>query len=141
MLSFVPPHREVWPKDRLIPDDGLAAFNMKPQEMEKIKKGICKVSHDNDLKITVEANTNKVNFLDVMPDLRSGKYYLYTKRATSHYMSIKNPTIHHPSSRTSLRPLTKGYLIYRIKNASIMLKASIKRHSTKVATTIISLSN
>lgn len=30
-------------------DDGLAAFNAKPWEMEEIKKGICKVFCDNDL--------------------------------------------------------------------------------------------
>ena len=60
-------------------DDGLAAFNVKPREMENIKKEICKVFRDNDLKITVEANTTKVNFLDVTLDLRSEKYYPYTK--------------------------------------------------------------
>jgi len=31
------------------------------------------------LKITVEANTTIVNFLDVTLDLKSGKYYPYTK--------------------------------------------------------------
>lgn len=60
-------------------DDGLAAFNAKPREMEKIKKGICKVFRDNDLKITVEANITKVNFLDVTLDLRSEKFYPYMK--------------------------------------------------------------
>ena len=47
--------------------------------MENIKKEICKVFQDNNLKITVEANTTKVNFLDVTLDLRSEKYYPYTK--------------------------------------------------------------
>ena len=47
--------------------------------MENIKKEICKAFRDNDLKITVKANTTKVNFLDVTLDLRSGKYYPYTK--------------------------------------------------------------
>ena len=60
-------------------DDGWAAFKGTPREIEKIKKGICKVFRDNDLKITVEANTTKVNFLDVTLDLTSGKYYPYTK--------------------------------------------------------------
>ena len=31
------------------------------------------------MKITIEANTTKVNFLDVTLDLRSAKYYPYTK--------------------------------------------------------------
>ena len=60
-------------------DDGLAAFNAKPREMERIKKEICKVFRDNDLKITVEANITKVNFLDITLDLKSGKFYPYMK--------------------------------------------------------------
>ena len=78
-------------------DDGLAAFNGTPQEIEKIKKGICKVFCDNDLKITVEANTTKVNSLDVTLDLTSGKYYPYTKEGNIplyvHTKSNHPPTI------------------------------------------------
>ena len=77
--------------------DGLAAFNGTPQEIEKIKKGICKVFRNNDLKITVEANTTKVNFLDVTLDLKSGKYYPYTKEGNIplyvHTKSNHPPTI------------------------------------------------
>ncbi|PFX28035.1 hypothetical protein AWC38_SpisGene7288 [Stylophora pistillata] len=60
-------------------DDGLAALNGTPQEIENTKKGFCKVFRDNDLKITVEANITKTNFVDVMLDLSSGKYYPFTK--------------------------------------------------------------
>ena len=78
-------------------DDGLAAFNGTPQEIEKIKKGICNVFCDNDLKITVEANTTKVNSLDVTLDLTSGKYYPYTKEGNIplyvHTKSNHPPTI------------------------------------------------
>ena len=49
------------------------------QSSGNCKKEICKVFRDNDLKIAVEANTTKVNFLDVTLDLRSEKYYPYTK--------------------------------------------------------------
>ena len=77
-------------------DDGLAAFNAKPREIKNIKKGICKVFRDNDLKITVEANTTKVNFLDVTLDLRSEKYYVgltateFKTRWLNHQMSFKH---------------------------------------------------
>ena len=37
-------------------DDGLSAFNKAPQEIERIKKDLCAIFRDNDLKITVEAN-------------------------------------------------------------------------------------
>lgn len=40
-------------------DDGLAAFNAKPQQIEKLKKGFCQIFRENDLKITVEANMTK----------------------------------------------------------------------------------
>ena len=52
---------------------GLAAFNLKPQQIEKVKKGFCKIFRENSFKITVEANITKVYFLDVTLDLQSGK--------------------------------------------------------------------
>ena len=36
-------------------DDGLAASNKTPQEIEKIKKDLCKIFRENDLKIMIEA--------------------------------------------------------------------------------------
>ena len=77
-------------------DDGLAAFNRKPQEIEKIKKELCKIFCDNDLKITVEANTTIVNFLDVTLDLKSGKCYPYTKEGNIPLYVHKNSN--HPPS-------------------------------------------
>ena len=60
-------------------DDGLAAFNKTPQEIERIKKELCKIFRENGLKIAIEANKTIVNFLDVTLDLQSGKHYPYTK--------------------------------------------------------------
>ena len=40
---------------------------------------ICKIFRDNDLKITIEANLTRVNFLDVTLDLKSEKHLPYTK--------------------------------------------------------------
>ena len=47
--------------------------------MQTIYIPVYKIFRDNDLKITVEANKTRVNFLDVTLDLRSGKYWPYTK--------------------------------------------------------------
>ena len=77
-------------------DDGLAAFNRKPQEIEKIKKELCKIFRDNDLKITVEANTTIVNFLDVTLDLKIGKYYPYTKEGNIP-LNVHKKSNHPPS--------------------------------------------
>ena len=60
-------------------DDGLAAFDKTPQEIEKIKKELCKIFCENGLKITIKANKTIVNFLDVTLDLQSGKHYPFTK--------------------------------------------------------------
>ena len=78
-------------------DDGLAAFNGNAHEIEQIKKELCKIFCDNDLKITVEANKTKANFLDVTLDLRSGKYWPYTKEGNIplyvHRKSNRPPSI------------------------------------------------
>ena len=60
-------------------DAGLGAFNATPQEVEKTKKSLCKIFRDNGLKITVEANLGKVNFLDVTLDLLKSSFAPYTK--------------------------------------------------------------
>ena len=60
-------------------DDGLSAFQHTPQGIERIKKDLCKIFRENDLKITIEANVTVVNFLDVTLDLKSGKHWPYSK--------------------------------------------------------------
>ena len=77
-------------------DDGLSAFNKTPQEIERIKKDICKIFRDNDLKITVEANQTKVNFLDVTLDLKSGKHSPHTKEGNTPLYVHKQSN--HPTS-------------------------------------------
>ena len=77
-------------------DDKLSAFNKKPQEIEQIKKDICKIFRDNDLKITVEANLSKANFLDVTLDQKSGKHSPYTKEENTPLYAHKQSN--HPPS-------------------------------------------
>ena len=60
-------------------DDGLAAFNKTPREIENIKKHICRTFSDHNLKITIEANKKCVNYLDITLDLKSGTYKPFTK--------------------------------------------------------------
>ena len=60
-------------------DDGLGAFSETPQQIERIKKEICKVFSSNHLKITIEANKKIVNFLDVTLDLQKKTYEPYSK--------------------------------------------------------------
>ena len=46
-------------------DDGLAITNATPRQTENIKKEICQIFNRNGLRITIEANKQVVNFLDV----------------------------------------------------------------------------
>ena len=77
-------------------DDGLAAFNKTPQEIEKIKKELCKMFRENDLKITIKANKSIVNFLDITLDLHSGKHYPFTKEGNI-LLYVQKKSKHPPS--------------------------------------------
>ena len=61
-------------------DDGLGCFqNLSGPESEKVKKKLCKIFKQSGLSITVECNLQITDFLDVKFDLRTDKYYPYTK--------------------------------------------------------------
>ena len=64
-------------------DDGLAALNRTPREIENIKKHICKTFNEHNLKSTIEANMKAVNFLDVTLDLNASTYKPYTPNPTT----------------------------------------------------------
>ena len=119
-------------------DDGLAVVNSNPQQIERIKKGFCQIFRENDLKITVEANTTKVNFLDVTLDLQSGKQYPYTKEGNiSLYVHKKS---NHPPSILKNIPESinkRSQKFLPAKNHLIKRKIPTKMHSTRAATYII----
>ena len=64
-------------------DDGLAISNAAPRDTEKIKKGICRVFNQNGLRITIEANKQIINFLDVTFNLNNSTYRPFTKPNTT----------------------------------------------------------
>ena len=57
----------------------MGAFHETPQQVERIKKEICKVFAHNKLKITIEAKKKIVNFLDVTLNLQKSTYEPYSK--------------------------------------------------------------
>lgn len=75
MLSLIAPKF----KDEvgLYRDDGIAVCKATPREIEEVSS--VTVFRSNGLKITIEANKNAVNFLDVTFDLSSGSYKPYMK--------------------------------------------------------------
>ena len=60
-------------------DDGLAACKAPPKTVEIIKKKICSIFKNLNLKITIEANQSTVDFLDVTFNLETDSYRPYTK--------------------------------------------------------------
>ena len=64
-------------------DDGLAISSSTPRETENIKKEICHVFNNNGLRITIEANKQIINFLDVTFNLSNNSFQPYTKPNTT----------------------------------------------------------
>ena len=64
-------------------DDGLAISSATPRDTENIKKEICRVFNQNGLRITIEANKQIINFLDVTFNLNNGTYQPFTKSNTT----------------------------------------------------------
>ena len=64
-------------------DNGLAITNASPRDTENIKKEICRIFNSNGLRITIEANKQIINFLDVTFNLSNqSSYQPYTKPNT-----------------------------------------------------------
>ena len=78
-------------------DDGLSIIpNANGQKLDRLRKKITQIFKSEGLKITVEANLTRTDFLDVTFDLESGKYAPYYKdNNTPLYINTKS---NHPSS-------------------------------------------
>ena len=93
-------------------DDGLAVAHKTPRQTELIKKEICRIFKENNLKITIEANRKTVNFLDISMDLRSETYQPYMK-PNSIPLYIHRESNHPPAIvKTSQRALINAYQQY-----------------------------
>ena len=61
-------------------DDGLLIIkNRSKRLIEKMRKNIREVFSDQNLKIKIELDSNKINFLDVSLDLKNDLYHPYRK--------------------------------------------------------------
>ena len=75
-------------------DDGLAVLNQTPQIIEKVKKEICRIFTNNNLRITIEANKKTVHFVDVTLDLTTERFKPYSKPGTTLSMCTVGQTTH-----------------------------------------------
>ena len=83
-------------------DDGLAVSNTSPRDTENIKKNICRIFHLNGLRITIEANKQIINFLDVTLNLSNDTYRPYTKPDT--ILQYVHRDSNHPQTTTKSIP-------------------------------------
>ena len=67
-------------------DDGLAITNATPRDTENIKREICLIFNNNGLRITIEANKQIINFLDVTykPFTKPNTSLQYVHRESNH---------------------------------------------------------
>ena len=77
-------------------DDGLAVTTLTPKETERIKKQICNVFKNNNLKIILEAKKKVINFLDVTLDMNIEKFKPYAK-PTNTPLYVHSKSNHPPS--------------------------------------------
>ncbi|XP_061900734.1 uncharacterized protein LOC133648549 [Entelurus aequoreus] len=83
-------------------DDGLAVCRASPRSSENTKKRICQIFKENGLRITIEANKQTVNFLDVTFNLRNNSYQPFTKPNTT--LQYVHHDSNHPPTTTKRIP-------------------------------------
>ena len=79
-------------------DDGLAVTDTTPRMTENIKKEICRIFKKHGLQITIEANKQVINFLDVTLNLTEKTYCPYTKPGDN--LPYEHRESNHPPSIT-----------------------------------------
>lgn len=104
-------------------DDGLAATTQTPRETERIKKQICNVFKNNNLKITIEANKKVVNFLDVTLDLNNEKFKPYAK-PTNTPLYVHSKSNHPPNIIKNIPESVNRRLSEISSDASVFDEAS-----------------
>ena len=83
-------------------DNRLAVTNTTPRDTENIKKEICRIFNNNGLRITIEANKQVINFLDVTFNLNQSTYRPFTKPNTS--LQYVHRESNHPATTTKTIP-------------------------------------
>ena len=95
-------------------DDGLAVTDTSPKMTENIKKEICRIFKKHGLQITIEANKQVVNFLDVTLNLSEKTYCIAPTRnlATTSCTYTAKAITHHQSQEPYPQELTDASHLY-----------------------------
>ena len=102
--------------------DGLATCTKTPKQVEAIKKEMCKIFKRNSLQITIEANKNVVDFLDITLNLKTEIYKPY-KKPNSNLKYIHKQSNHPPSTIKNLPKSINKRLSTNSKNDQIFNEA------------------
>ena len=108
-------------------DDGLAISNAAPRDTKNIKKEICRVFNQNGLRITIEANKQIINFLDVTFNLNNSTYQPFTKPNTT--LQYVHRESNHPPITTKNIP---AGINRRLSSPSSSDKASFDQATTPI---------
>ena len=123
-------------------DDGLAISNAATRDADNIKKEICCVFNQNGLRITIEANKQVINFLDVTFNLNNSTYQPFTKPNTT-LRYVHRESNHPPITTKNIPPAsTDGcHPFHLTKHHSTKPPPHIKKHSTKADTATLYTTN
>jgi hypothetical protein len=105
-------------------DDGLAAFNKTPKEIELIKKHLCRFFHEYGLKITIDANKKIVDYLDITLNLNTGCYMPYMKENNT--ILYVNSQSNHPKSVLNNIPAAINKRLSNISSSKQLFDKSTK---------------
>ena len=120
----------------------LAIPNATPWDTVNIKKEIYRIFNHNGLRITIEANKQTINFLDVTFNLNKSTYQPFTKpNTTLHYVHRES---NHPPITTKNIPAginKRLSSLHPTKHPSTKPPLYIKKHFTKVDTCTLYITN
>ena len=104
-------------------DDGLGAINASPRQAECIKKQLCDIFKQHQLRITVECNRKSVNFLDVSFNLNNNTFAPYMK--TNNRLQYVHKDSNHPPQICKNLPITINKRLSSISsNQNVLSRAA-----------------
>ena len=109
-------------------DDGLVECKKRPQQVENLKKKLCKVFKDNGLNITAKANKKVVNFLDVTLDLSRNVFKPYMK-PNNPLLYVHNDSNHPPSILKNI-PLSVNKRLSELSKSQELFDDAAKEYQT-----------
>ena len=102
-------------------DDGLAGSYLDPDKTEDVKKEICRIFDEYDLKVKIEANKKVIHYLDVTLSLDDGSYKPYSK-PNSKPLYVHKQSNHPPAVKKNL-PLMVNKRLNMLSSSEEMFRS------------------